>query len=200
MKKVALVIFLSLLFCGCRTCSSGYAEEGGPVKKKIVMIIAQDQFRDEEFFIPKDIFVKRGVYVSVASTTTGSVKGMLGGEAVPDTLIDNVSPIDFDAVLFVGGMGASQYWNDPVAHQLINQANNSNRIVAAICVAPVTLARAGILKGKRATVYSSESNELIAAGANYTGREVERDGNIITASGPQAAREFAQAVIDALNI
>jgi len=200
MKKALLILSFLFLFCGCRTCPPGYAQEAAAMKKKIVMVIAEDQFRDEELLQPKEMFVKSGLYVSIASTTTGKVKGMLGAQVVPDMLLRDISAVDFDVILFVGGMGASQYWNDPAAHQLIVEANNSNRIVAAICIAPVVLARSGILKGKRATVYPAQSGELTAAGADYTGRSVEVDGNIITASGPEAAGEFAQAILDALNI
>jgi len=200
MKKILTVLSLLILFCGCRSCPQGFAQEGAPMKKRIVMIIPEDQFRDEELLRPKEMFIKKGIYVSIASTTTDKVKGMLGAEVVPDALIENVRAVDFDVVLFVGGIGASQYWDDQTAHQLANEANNSGRIVAAICIAPVTLARAGILNGKRATVYPSDSKELTAKGADYTGRPVERDDNIITASGPESAGEFAQTIIDALNI
>ena len=158
--------------------------------KKVVMVIAQDSFRDEELSEPKQILERSGIEVKIASTTLGEVRGMLGAKVTPELLITDIKIKDFDAIVFVGGAGASQYWNDPTAHKLAQEAMNTNRIVGAICIAPVTLANAGILKGKRATVWSSEARQLEIKGANYTGRAVEKDGNIITASGPAAAREF----------
>lgn len=167
--------------------------------KKVVMIVAQNDFRDEEFLQPKEILEREAVVIKVASTTLDYVSGMLGAKVKPDILVSDINVRDFDAIVFVGGMGASQYWDDPVAWKLAQDAINTGRIVAAICIAPVTLAKAGILKGKRVTVWSSEAGELKAAGANYTGRMVERDGNIITGSGPSAAREFGEEILRALN-
>lgn len=167
--------------------------------KKVVMIIPDDGFRDEEYLGPREILEKAGIKVSVASTTLGPVKGMLGAKVKPDILVKDINMGDFDAIVFVGGMGATQYWDDPLAHKLAQDAINKNRIVAAICIAPVTLAKAGILNGKRATVSSSEAGQLKAAGAIYTAQPVEKDGNIITAAGPSAVRGFAEELVRALK-
>jgi protease I len=123
---------------------------------------------------------------------------MLGATASPDILLRDINVSDFDGVVFIGGSGASQYWNDPVAYKVVNDAINRNKILAAICIAPVTLAKAGALKGKRATVWSSESGQLKAGGAIYTGKNVEKDGNIITAAGPFAAKEFGEELVKVL--
>ncbi|MDP2905114.1 MAG: DJ-1/PfpI family protein, partial [Candidatus Omnitrophota bacterium] len=72
-------------------------------------------------------------------------------------------------------------------------------IVAGICSASVTLARSGILKGRRATVFSGDAGEIIKSGAEYTGRPVEIDGKIITASGPLAAGEFGRELVKAIQ-
>lgn len=55
------------------------------------------------------------------------------------------------------------------------------------------------IDGKRATVFSSERAKLEAEGAIYTGKNVEVDGKIITANGPNAAAEFAKAIVKALQ-
>lgn len=70
----------------------------------------------------------------------------------------------------------------------------------AICIAPVTLANAGILEGKRTTAFPSVESDLKARGANYTGNPVERDGKIITGSGPEAATEFGKTIVAALHL
>jgi len=167
--------------------------------KKVVMIIAQDNFRDEELFVPKEILEQSGIEVKIASTSLNPAKGTLGKKAQPDILVKDIDIKDFSALIFVGGGGSSQYWDDPLAHKLIKDALDLERVVAAICIAPVTLARAGILKGRRATVFSSEAALLKAHGANYTGSSVEKDGKIITASGPAAAKEFGEEIVKALK-
>ena len=196
MKKILLILLLVMSY-GLLVMS--YAQEGVMNMKRAVMIIASGDFRDEELLEPKKVLERNGVEVKIASTTLNQVKGMLGAKVKPDLLITDIKIKDFDAIVFVGGSGASQYWDDPVAHKLAQEAADTNRIVGAICIAPVTLANAGILKGKRATVFSSETGQLKATGANYSGKAVEKDGNIITAEGPSAAREFGEELVKALN-
>jgi protease I len=166
--------------------------------KKAVMIIAENNFRDEELFEPKEILQNAGIEVKVASTNLNPAKGALGASVKPDLLVSKIKPGDFDALIFVGGGGASQYWSDPLAHKLAKEALSLNKVIGAICIAPVTLAKAGLLKGKKATVFSSEAGQLKAAGAIYTGKNLEKDGNIITASGPFAAKEFGEEIKKAL--
>jgi protease I len=73
--------------------------------------------------------------------------------------------------------------------------------VAAICLAPVVLARAGILKGKKATYFNSPVSfrEMKAGGAVLVDKAVVADSRIVTANGPAAATEFAGAFIGTLS-
>jgi protease I len=106
---------------------------------------------------------------------------------------------EYDAIIFVGGQGASFYWNDPTAHKIVKQAIEKGKIVAATCISPVTLANAGILKNKKATVWPSEADKLIEKGAIYTGTKVEVDDNIITAVGSEQIEEVSEAILKALS-
>jgi len=194
-----LYLLFGILMLGFWISGAEAQEEGISMKKKAVMIIPAQGYRDEELAQPKAILEAAGIEVKVASTTFEEVKGMLGGKVKPDILISDISVANFDAIIFVGGMGAEQYWNDPLAHQLARSAFGDNKIVAAICIAPVTLANAGILSGKRAAVSPSEGKLLIAKGAKYTGRPLEVDGNVITAAGPAAATDFGDEIVKALR-
>ncbi|MEW6558138.1 MAG: DJ-1/PfpI family protein [Elusimicrobiota bacterium] len=173
-----------------------------PKMKKIVMIIAKDGFRDEEYLQPKEIFTNAKIEIVTAASSTGTAKGMLGATQKVDITIDqiDIKSGGYDAVIFVGGVGSSEYWDNSVAHKIAQETVKQNKILAAICIAPVTLARGSLLKGKKATVFSSEAEELKSSGALYTGKNVEVDGNIITASGPQAAKEFGKKILELLTI
>ncbi len=167
--------------------------------KKVVMIIAPENFRDEELVEPKSVLTDQGAEVKVASTSLETARGMLGGETKPDMLTGDIKPEDWDAIVLVGGTGASIYWEDASIHLMLNEAVKQNKIVGAICIAPVTLANAGILSGKKATVSGSETQKLTDKGAQCTGKGVQRDGNIITASGPTAAASFGNVIAKALE-
>jgi len=72
-------------------------------------------------------------------------------------------------------------------------------MVAAICIAPVILANAGLLKKKNATVFKSEIAAIEAKGAVYSGSGVTVDGNLITASGPDQAKQFGKEICGFLS-
>jgi protease I len=187
---VLVFIFIPLLF----TCS----EESKDTAKKyhVLMIIAEKNFRDEELFIPQKLFEEKGITVTIASTVTSTVTGMLNGKAKPDVLLKNVKVKDYDAVIFVGGVGAQMYFNNEVAHQIAKDAVKEHKVLAAICIAPNILANAGLLQGKKATCWDSAI--LTPKGAEYQNKDVVKDGKIITANGPKAAHEFGQIIIKTL--
>lgn len=194
-----LVIFLLSFLWGCGFGVNRFSYAEKPAAKKAVLVVPQSNFRDEELFQTRITLEDGGISVKIASTVTDEIKGMLGGNIKPDMLLKDVNIRDLDALVFIGGQGAVQYWNDPLAQQLARDAFQQSRLVAAICLAPVTLAKSGILEGKRATVWHSEAEQLKKAGAIYTGRPVEVDGRIITAQGPLATGEFADQIVKALN-
>jgi protease I len=203
---ISMLVVITVLIIGCKEKKEEVqipkeevTEEKVLTGKKIVMIIAPQNFRDEELFEPKQILTEKGAEVKVASASLETAKGMLGAEVKPDMLTSEIKPEDWNAIILIGGTGASQYWDDFSVHSILNEAVKQNKIVGAICIAPVTLANARILSGKKATVFSSEVQKLKDKGAECTGKDVERDGNIITASGPQAAKEFGSAIAQALT-
>ena len=203
---IVAVILLASLFAGCKEkqegievgTDEGATEEASLAAKRVVMIIAPQNFRDEELLEPKRILTEKGAEVKIASASLEIAGGMLGAEIQPDMLISDIEPDQWDAIILIGGTGASRYWEDSSIHSMLNEAVKQNKIVGAICIAPVTLANAGILSGKRATVSVSERQRLADKGADCTLKDVQRDGNIITASGPAAAKGFGEAIAKAL--
>ncbi len=158
------------------------------------MIIAPENFRDEEYFEPKKVFQDEGFEVVTASRRSGEVKGMLGKKAVAGMRLADARPEDFDAVVLVGGSGASAYFEDEYVHSLLRRFVEAGKVTGAICISPNTLANAGLLEGKNATVYGDDESiaNLKEHGCNYTGLDITIDGNIITASGPKEAKEFGK--------
>jgi protease I len=61
------------------------------------------------------------------------------------------------------------------------------------------LAQAEILKDKNATSYGDVKKDLIEGGAKYQENSVTQDGNIITANGPEATKEFAEKIVNSLK-
>lgn len=166
---------------------------------RVAVVVAFDGFRDEELFLPRNLLERRGAQVTVLSDRTGTASGKLGGSVAVDGLVAAARAEDFDAVVFVGGPGVRAYADRPDCHALARAAAAGGRVLASICAAGAILARAGVLKGRRATCYPTEAEILRKAGAIYTGRAIEIDGHVITGDGPQSASRFGAAVADALT-
>ena len=172
--------------------------------KKIAMIIAFQDFRDEEYFIPRNIFINEGAKVGTVSSKKGKAVGSFGGEVEVDLTIEELNVSDFDGIVFVGGNGATKYIDDEECHQIAQSVVSGDKVLAAICIAPTILDRAGVLKDKKAVVWSSTLDKsavkiLKEEGASYQTDPVVIDGKIITASGPQAARKFAETIVRILS-
>lgn len=167
--------------------------------KKVLMIIAPKNFRDEEFLEPKGVLEKAGADVTVASKGTETATGMLGAKVNIDIDISEVNVSDYDAVVFIGGTGSAVYFNDSTAQSIAKKAYSEGKIVAAICIAPSILANAGLLEGRNATSWPSEQQNIEANGGSYTSDLVTQDGRIITAKGPQAASQFGKRIVEALK-
>ncbi len=167
--------------------------------QSVVMVIANTGFRDEELFVTKKVLEEGGVKVTVTSNALTTARGMLGGRIKPDMLYTQIDPSRFDGIVFVGGVGASVFWNDKTAHRLAREFLKRGKVVAAICIAPVTLARAGVLRGRKCTVWPGERREVERMGCIYQGEGVVVDGKVITAAGPTYAEDFGKAILKLLK-
>jgi len=170
-----------------------------PATKSVLIIIAPKDFRDEEFKEPYDLLTTSGIKVIIASTDTLPAKGMLGTVVKPQILLSQVIPDSFNALVIVGGTGCKVLWDDTMLHTIVQNFEQNHKTIAAICIAPVVLARAGVLKNKKATVYPGVAGEIKPHCAEYTAMDVEISGNTITGSGPQAAKDFAKAILEVLS-
>ncbi|KKQ68659.1 MAG: hypothetical protein A3F95_02070 [Candidatus Nealsonbacteria bacterium RIFCSPLOWO2_12_FULL_39_31] len=174
------------------------------VNKSVAMVIAFRDFRDEEYFIPKRTLEEADAKIETFSDSLGQAMGMSGGEAEVDGLIENLNSKNYDAVLFIGGSGADDYIDNPACHKIVRETIEAGKTVGAICIAPAILAKARVLSGKKATVWSSALDKSMVkllkdCGAVYRSDPVIADRNIVTASGPDFAEEFALKIIEVIK-
>jgi len=171
--------------------------------KKALLIIAPNDFEDIEFLHTKEELEKAEIQIDVASTKKEIATGMQGTRIKVDIALDEVNVTEYDAIIFIGGLGACPYYTDEKALSLATEAFHYGKIVCAICIAPLILSKAGVLKGRHATIYDRKIKELTQMlteeGAVYIEKHVVVDGNIITANGPAAAREFGRTIARELN-
>lgn len=168
---------------------------------KVLVVIAPERYRDEELDEPLAVFRRHGIAYDIASTRKGTCRGMLGGRAQAVLVLRTSDPAAYDGIVIIGGAGSpSHLWGDRDLQVLVSAFYSVHKIVAAICLSPVVLARAGILKGRNATVFRSPDAvaEMMKGGAILASSPVVEDGNVITADGPAAASAFGEAIVRAL--
>jgi protease I len=191
------VLLVALLLSGCggeqAVSAPDRPEDAAP---KTALMVIYDRFEESEYGLTRQELENAGVVVSVASNSLSAVTGHQGTEVLPDLLISDAHGGDYDAVIFVGAYAYDM--EDEEAMRLAQEAVEAGKVVAAICVAPITLARAGVLEGVRATT-SMPPAAIETFGAIYTGAVVEQDGLIITGNGPAASALFGQTIVAALG-
>jgi len=169
--------------------------------KKVLFLVAPLAFRDEEYFQPRVILLSKGIQTfTSADTKEEEASGVLGGKARIDLPLKDIKSRDYDALVLCGGKGAKSYFHDKKVHELTIEFFHQNKVLAAICIAPSILANAGILKGKKACSFPTERENLVKQGAVYSKQPVVRDGQIITARGPEAAAQFGEEIVNALQV
>lgn len=162
---------------------------------KVLIILPQNKFQDEEFLTVELQLNKGHIEYNTVACRDKIATGSSGIRVKPDYTFNNIDFIDYDAVILIGGVGSIEHWHNKKVLKLLAKANRFGKLICAICLAPVTLANAGLLKNKRATAYDSAATYLRSKGAIFTGSSIEISDNIITANGPEAAKEFAEAIV-----
>ncbi len=159
------------------------------------LMISADNFEDTELLFPYYRLKEEGVTVHLASMHSGTIKGKHGYEVNVDKTFDQVRPDDYDFLLLPGGKAPEKVRKEVKAQDIARDFFSKNKPVAAICHGPQTLITAGLLKGRKATCYSSVVKELKDAGARYEDSEVVVDGNLITSRQPSDLPAFMREIM-----
>lgn len=160
----------------------------------ILMWVAQEGFRDEELFIPRSIFEEKGYNVTVVSHNKGTAWSKFG-KTIEVLGIDEVNIEDYNAFLLIGGPGTFNLTEDKKLHEYLKEAVEKIDLVGGICYAPNIMAKSGILKGMRATVWDGP-DIFDQEGVIFEDKKVVKDEKIITANGPDASLDWAKEIID----
>lgn len=161
---------------------------------QVIIFVANNEFQDEEFNVVKEELESADIGIKIVAPEKDECHGVNGTIAEPDYTSDEVNADDFLGVVYIGGPGTDKLLDHTGAQELAITFAKAGKVVAAICWAPAILAKAGVLQGKRATVWSGAKDDLIKGGSQYTAELVTVDGNIVTADSPDSAGAFGQAI------
>jgi 4-methyl-5(b-hydroxyethyl)-thiazole monophosphate biosynthesis len=161
-----------------------------------VLVLLAEGFEEIEAITVVDVLRRAGLEVTVASL--GSAVLVNGAHAIAvaaDTTFDAVDGERFGALVLPGGMpGTKHLADDPRVIALVQRFAAAGRPLAAICAAPMVLARAGVLEGRQATSHPSVRTKL--GGASVLGEPaVVTSDTIVTSQGAGTAMLFALELV-----
>ncbi len=111
----------------------------------------------------------------------------------------NINENNFSALIIIGGSGIKNYWNDDNLHKAAQKFFKKKKIIAAICSAPVVLAKSGILNGIQSTCFPENKMELIRLGIEFTDKPVVSEKRIITAASANFSLDFVMEIDSEIN-
>lgn len=159
---------------------------------KVAVLLAEG-FETIEALTTVDILRRAGVVCDTFAV--GDIDVMTSHKVVVKAdRIFNEEVKDYDVVVLPGGMpGATNLRDDSRVIKLLQEFNENNKLIAAICAGPISLGTAGISQGRNVTCYPGFEDQL--GDCNYQNELVVVDGNIITGRGPAAAIPFAFEIL-----
>ena len=170
--------------------------------QRVCVLLAQG-FEEIEAVTIVDVLRRAEIDVttlSVEGTGSGSldVKGSHGIAVRADRTLTSGATDSWDMVVLPGGMpGSANLASNTLVQSLIKKQHSSGKRLGAICAAPMALGAAGVLQGRKATVYPGLEKEL--KGATCLTDRVVKDGNIMTSRGPGTAFAFALEIVSELR-
>jgi protease I len=167
--------------------------------KRALIVIAQSGYQDHELEGTVNGLSAGGFEITICSKEEGACQGKLGGSQEATIAMRDADTADFETIAFIGGPGARALAQDEDALDLASRFSLRKKPMGAICIAPTILAAAGLLRGKRATVWNEDGEQaqkIIDGGGEYTGEAVTVDGLLVTGNGPKAAEEFGKRLAE----
>ena len=166
---------------------------------KRIAILVENLYEDLELWYPALRFRADGAEVIMVGTGDETYTSKHGYPVQADTRAEDVRAVDFDAVIIPGGYAPDHMRRQPAMIDLVRNAFDQGKIVAAVCHAGWMLASADIVRGKRVTCFASIKDDMINAGGRYEDAEVVRDGNLITSRKPDDLPAFCRTIGEALT-
>jgi len=158
---------------------------------KRVLCILEHGFEEIEAIAPVNLLRRAGVEVVMAGVSGKMLCGRSGIHIEADALLAELDTENFDALFLPGGPAVMALRNNESIGFLIKQFDSAEKLIAAICAAPLLLHDAGVLGEKRITSHFSTISEL----PQSSGEKVEIDAHLLTSRGAGTAIEFGLAFV-----
>lgn len=169
--------------------------------KQIAVVVARDGYQEFELNPVYNTLIAAGYELIIVSDVKETAIGLRETVEVEATF-NELMGTNIRSIIVIGGTGVEALWENADLHKLLNEVYLKGRVVGAICLAPIALSKAGVLgEGSTACWYNyyKSDAEMVNGGVIDSGQDVTVEGNIITSNGPDAAQEFADKIVEALE-
>ncbi|MBE5039918.1 DJ-1 family glyoxalase III [Ructibacterium gallinarum] len=161
----------------------------------MLYLLLADGFEETEAIAPLDVIRRAGMEIKTVGVTGEVVTGSHGIAVHADLQIDDIFGKDMDGVILPGGMPGTLHLQKSLkVAAILQRCYKRERMIAAICAAPMVLGGMGLLKGRQATCFPGFEEKL--EGAILSEKFVVRDGQFITAKGAGAALAFGAEIVN----
>jgi protease I len=173
-----------------------------------ILILAGDAAESLEVMYPYQRLLEEGYDVEIAAPSKKKLQFVVhdfvdgydtytekpGYTWPADLAFSDVKPEEYIALVIPGGRAPEYIRNDLDVQRIIKHFFSDQKPVAQICHAPLALAAAGVLAGRRTAAYPALAPDVRAAGAQFIDSEAVVDGNMVSARAwpdhPAWMREF----------
>ena len=162
---------------------------------KKVCLVLTNGFEEVEAVGTFAVLRRSGLMVDIFSLTQGNATGRFGLTCTALKPFSQLDGSQYDALVLPGGPQYAELEKSAGVQALIKSFVEDGKVVASICASPTILGRAGYLKGKIYTCFTSMNEDF---GGHFTGEYVAVDGNIITGQSAAASIDFGFAIVEKL--
>lgn len=168
------------------------------MQKRTAVFLAEG-FEEIEALTVVDYLRRAELEVDMISITGQLlVKGSHHIQVKADLLFKDLNPEIYELLVLPGGLPGAEYLRDHQALiKLLQDHHQKNKLIGAICAAPIVLEKAGLTKGHIGTSYPGFQDQL--AYREYLEEIVVVDDHLITSRGPASAVYFALKLIELLS-
>jgi 4-methyl-5(b-hydroxyethyl)-thiazole monophosphate biosynthesis len=142
----------------------------------------------------------------VSAGLSTPLKATFGFSVIPDALVQGLDRSTFDALAIPGGFGQAGFYEEALSEpflEIIREFESADKPIASVCVASLSLGKAGIIRGRRATTYhqigGARKAELENFGAIFVDEPIVTDGQIVSSTGPGTGVEVAFKLLESLT-
>ncbi len=168
-------------------------------KKVKVLVVVTNGTEDIEAIVPIDLFRRAGFEV-IVSGDCNQVQFARGTKVIVDKLISEIHSSDnFDLIYLPGGAnGVQNLLQNQHLSFLLQDFDRNNKLISAICAAPLLLAKNNIIKDNT-TITSHPSVKALLSGFNYSEEPIVISNNILTSRGAGTSFDFALKIVEILK-